>query len=312
MRDPFLSSWSSQTDSSGNLVTRIRANLRAALRGTRWKVSSANGAPLHLLEVAGSPRAGRAQGVSFLTHAGVIALLAALALHPASRISLDGESTKMLSPLRYSPFRPRSEATAKPNLGQGSGEGHDSTPARNGQPPMASAIQIVKPSIPPRQEIHFPVPPTIPDPNAAAVLRAVERLGIPGGPETDSSGPGKGKTIGSSRGNTVGNGLDDGTGVSNEADPYRAAATQPTCLYCPTPVYTEEARETKLQGMVTLAVLVSADGRALDMRVTKGLGAGLDERAVQAVRGWRFAPARDAARHSVAAWVTIEVVFRLF
>jgi outer membrane biosynthesis protein TonB len=39
---------------------------------------------------------------------------------------------------------------------------------------------------------------------------------------------------------------------------------------------------------------------------------GLDDRAVQAIRGWKFVPALDASRRAVRAWVTVEAVFRLF
>jgi hypothetical protein len=43
-----------------------------------------------------------------------------------------------------------------------------------------------------------------------------------------------------------------------------------------------------------------------------GVGYGLEERAVETGRGWKFTPAHDAARRPVAVWVTIEAVFRLF
>jgi len=67
-----------------------------------------------------------------------------------------------------------------------------------------------------------------------------------------------------------------------------------------------------VQGTVTLRVLVGSDGKASEIRVVRGVGFGLDERAVQTVRGWKFNPARDANQHAIAAWVTIEAVFRLF
>jgi TonB family protein len=67
-----------------------------------------------------------------------------------------------------------------------------------------------------------------------------------------------------------------------------------------------------MQGTVTLRVLVGVDGKASDIRVMRGVGFGLEERAVETVRAWKFRPARDANRHSVAAWITIEAVFRLF
>ena len=63
---------------------------------------------------------------------------------------------------------------------------------------------------------------------------------------------------------------------------------------------------------MTLRVLVGTDGRASQIRIVQGIGLGLDERAEQAIRGWKFVPAHDAAPRSVPAWVTVEAVFRLF
>jgi protein TonB len=88
--------------------------------------------------------------------------------------------------------------------------------------------------------------------------------------------------------------------------------TRPSCAYCPDPMYTDQAREAKVQDIVTLEVLVGADGRATEIHVTKGIGMGLEDRTVQAVRGWHFTPARDSAHRPVGAWVTIEVLFRLY
>jgi len=104
----------------------------------------------------------------------------------------------------------------------------------------------------------------------------------------------------------------DGPGGAGESSSvYRPGVTLPTCVYCPAPQYTDEAREAKVQGRVTLRVLVSADGRASQIQVAQGIGAGLDERAVQSVRSWKFASAHDGARRAVPAWIAIEVIFRL-
>ena len=101
-----------------------------------------------------------------------------------------------------------------------------------------------------------------------------------------------------------------GQGESNLA--YSRGVLAPTCVVCPYPVYTDEARHAKMQGTVTLRVQVGPDGKASEIRVIRGVGFGLDERAVQTVRGWKFNPARDANQHAIAAWITIEAVFRLF
>ena len=94
--------------------------------------------------------------------------------------------------------------------------------------------------------------------------------------------------------------------------PHRAAAYPVKCSYCPDPEYTDEARHEKLQGSVTMRVLVTADGRAGQIRIVRGLGLGLDERAVDKVRTWRFQPARDANKNAIAEWVTVEATYRLF
>ena len=84
----------------------------------------------------------------------------------------------------------------------------------------------------------------------------------------------------------------------------------PKLLYKVEPEYTAEARIAKYQGTVQLAVEVGADGVARSLRVTKGLGLGLDQNAVTAVRQWQFQPAtKDGAPVPVLA--TIEVNFRL-
>ena len=77
-------------------------------------------------------------------------------------------------------------------------------------------------------------------------------------------------------------------------------------------MYTEEARQVKMQGTVTMRVLVGADGRASDIGIVRGVGFGLDERAMQTVRTWKFSAARDPSHRLIAAWITIEAVFRLF
>jgi protein TonB len=130
--------------------------------------------------------------------------------------------------------------------------------------------------------------------------------------KNNSSGRGKDHTIGDGPGNSIGDTPGDEAGRGPIPGFYRPGMTSPRCAFCPDPQYTDEAREAKLQGRVTLRVLVGADGRASQMRIVQGIGMELDERAEQSIRGWKFVPAHDAARRTVPAWVTIEVVFRLF
>jgi TonB family protein len=130
--------------------------------------------------------------------------------------------------------------------------------------------------------------------------------------QNNSSGRGNGTTIGDGTQDSIGDTPGDQAGIGRTPGFYKPGTTEPTCAYCPDPQYTDEAREAKLQGTVAMQVLVGADGRALQIRLVKGIGLGLDDRAVQSVRSWKFVPARDASRRAVPAWVTVEAVFRLF
>ena len=82
--------------------------------------------------------------------------------------------------------------------------------------------------------------------------------------DTNSAGPGKGHGIGSKDGDTIGDGGIGPGGDGTGKGPYGPGFVPPGCAYCPYPTYTDEARHGKVQGAVTLAVLVGADGRAQD------------------------------------------------
>jgi periplasmic protein TonB len=87
--------------------------------------------------------------------------------------------------------------------------------------------------------------------------------------------------------------------------------TIPTCAYCPFPEYSEEARKAKVQGTVTVQAVVTLDGRAEKISVVQGLGSGLDEKAIEVVKNWRFNPAHNAKGQPVAAEVPMHVFFKL-
>ena len=84
----------------------------------------------------------------------------------------------------------------------------------------------------------------------------------------------------------------------------------PQLIYQIEPEYSEEARKARYQGVVVLHIEVGLDGLASNIRVIEGAGLGLDERAIDAVRKWRFRPALAGDRPVVAPAV-VEVNFRL-
>ena len=131
-----------------------------------------------------------------------------------------------------------------------------------------------------------------------------------------SNGTGSGGGIGSGSGGGVGSGKGGGFGPG-EGGGYGGGVfrvgggvSAPTLLFKVEPQYSEEARKAKFQGTVTLYIEVDPSGRATNIRVVQSLGLGLDEKAEEAVKQWKFRPGyKDGKPVTVAA--TIQVNFRL-
>lgn len=150
MRESFLRSVQSLANSRDNLIQRVRGNLRDALAPANCKASSANGAPLHLLRFERSPRQRRAQGASFLTHAGAITVLALIALHPIKDTNIsEGTPRKVFQHLSFPPHFSPTSAGTRPDPGSGSGGGKVPIPASSGSFAPLASIQLVRPSLPP-------------------------------------------------------------------------------------------------------------------------------------------------------------------
>jgi protein TonB len=132
-----------------------------------------------------------------------------------------------------------------------------------------------------------------------------------------SNGPGFGGGIGSGEGTGIGSGRGgglgpgEGGGFGGGAYSVGGGVTAPIPIYKPEPPYSEEARKAKYQGTVVLLIIVDTQGSVSDARVVKPLGLGLDEKALDTVRTWKFKPGmRNGV--PVPVRVMVEVTFRLF
>jgi TonB family protein len=115
---------------------------------------------------------------------------------------------------------------------------------------------------------------------------------------TPSQGPGTGGGVGTGQGTGLGqgdgNGVGEGSGGGYGGGPYRpgSGVEPPRLLREVRADYTDEARRANIEGEVELEIVVRRDGSVGDVKIIRGLRGGLSERAVQAVRQWRFAPGR--------------------
>ena len=204
--------------------------------------------------------------------------------------------------------------------GGGGGGDRDKLEAPKGALPK---VKTELPLAPPAIVVRNPNPKLTVDPSIVAPpnipLPQVGQLGDPlskiVGPPSNGTGVGGG--IGSGSGGGVGSGRGPGVGPGwgggYGGGVYRVGngVSAPVAIYDPEPDYSEEARKAKYQGVVVLAVVVGPDGRAHDPKVQRSLGMGLDEKAIEKIREWKFEPARKDGQ-AVAVMVRIEVSFHLY
>ncbi len=218
-----------------------------------------------------------------------------------------------LVPTQLEGARRISDPLTRPGSGGGGGDRDKLQPSQGGLPRLARE-QFTPPAVVLRAEDpKLPVEATIIAPPELNLPRA-EQLGDPfsGILGPPSNGPGSGGGIGTGTGTGVGPGRGAGAGPGAGGGIYMVggSVSAPRVLYDPDPEFSEEARKAKFQGTVILWLVVGPDGKARDIRVARSLGMGLDERAIAAVRTWRFEPARMNGT-PVAVQINVSVNFQL-
>lgn len=203
--------------------------------------------------------------------------------------------------------------------GGGGGGDKSKIDVSKGKPPKFDMNQITPPAVIVKNENpKLAVEQTVAVPDIVRVPTSQTEVGDPLSKGLiASNGTGVGAGIGSGSGGGVGSGsgrgLGPGFGAGTGGGVFRVGGgvSAPRPVYSPDPEYSEEARKAKYQGVVVLYVVVDPNGRARDIRVQRSLGLGLDEKAIEAVRTWRFEPARKDGQ-PVPVAVNIEVNFSLY
>ncbi len=99
--------------------------------------------------------------------------------------------------------------------------------------------------------------------------------------------------------------------VSRDPLAMQPGDTAPKATNVANPEYSEEARRKKIQGVVMVSVLVTAEGEPTDIRLEKSLGYGLDEKAVEAASEYRFQPGVRNG-NPVPMRIMMEMSFKLY
>jgi TonB family protein len=266
----------------------------------------------------------RANGVvvSAIVHAALIGLLVSGAF-VGHQIVQRVEARQTVTLIAPSP-EPYVLPTSKKLVSGGGGGGdRDPLPAPKGRLPKAALQQITPPAIVMRNERpKLAVEPTVVVPpqvhlaeNKMLNLGTSASVVMPGAPPSNGTGSGGGIGSGSGGGVGVGHGpgvgAGSGGGIGGGVYKVGGGISAPQAISAPDPDYTEEARRAKKQGTCVLWLIVDAAGRPRDIKVVRGLGLGLDAKALEAVQQWRFQPALKDGK-PVDVQISVEVEFHLY
>ena len=221
---------------------------------------------------------------------------------------------------------PQDMPTLKPSRtqvgGGGGGGDRDKLQAPKGRLPKLSMEQITPPAVVVRNDHpKLTAEPTIVvPPQVHLASNNLPNFGdplshLPSGPPSNGTGSGGGIGAGSGGGVGIGTGPGFGPGrgggTGGGVFHVGGGVSAPKAIYAPDPEYSEEARKAKYQGTCVLWLIVGPDGRPKDIKIARSLGLGLDEKAIEAVKTWKFEPALKDGK-PVAVQINVEVSFRLY
>jgi len=193
-------------------------------------------------------------------------------------------------------------------MGGGGGQ-KGPAPVSKGSPPKFSPVQIVPPKAPVIQP-KLAVDPTIDVDPKLKMQSTLPNMGMVNATNVGvSMGNGNGSGLGSGNGNGMGPGSGGNTGGGVRQ--VGGGVSAPSLVYKVEAEFSEEARKAKMSGVVTVGFVVDEKGNVIRARVIRGLGMGLDEKALEAVRQYRFKPAMENGK-PVKVEVNVEVNFQIF
>jgi len=209
----------------------------------------------------------------------------------------------------------------KKNGGGGGGGDHSIIDASKGKlpkimkdpvvPPMVQTFDKPKIEMPAaidvQKEIKLPDNPDMPTIGMKSGVNVVLSNGTGSG---GGMGSGSGGGLGS--GNGIGYGPGSGWNTGGGLAQVGGRVSAPVPLFQPEAEFSDEARRAKYQGVCLVGLIVDAQGNPQNVHIVRALGMGLDEKAMEAVRKYKFKPAMRDGKTPVPVYVNVEVNFRLY
>ncbi len=286
------------------VLSSLWSNVRDAFFPRKLPPLVLESRPVPVVDRMAVKRDPKTTAIAVVLHAAVIALLVFLVAKKVQFASPVKETTMVALDAPPPKLPPRAK------LSGGGGGQKGPAPVSKGSPPKFSPQQILPPKAPPLQAPKLAVVPTVDvDPNLKMASN-LPNVGIPNAPNVGvSMGNGNGNGIGSGNGNGMGPG--SGGGIGGGVRQVGGGVSAPTLVYKVEAEFSEEARKAKVSGNVVVGLIVDEKGNATRVHVVRGLGMGLDEKAMEAVRQFKFKPAMENGK-PVKVEVNVEVNFQIF
>ncbi len=257
----------------------------------------------------------KARAISFAIHIVGITLVLALALRVHT--SVLQQPAIVVTPMDLKLYIPPiTMPVAKSMSGGGGGGAHAVVEASKGYLPPVAKVQIMLPQIIRNDHSKLEAEPTatvkIPDNNNLPNLGMTQSPQIALASQGRGSGSGFGQGLGGGIGAGSGSGVGSGSGggYGGGLMSVGGGVSAPRVIHSVEPEFTEEARRANYQGNVSIRLIVDSQGNPQDVRLASHLGMGLEEKAIEAVRHYKFSPATFQG-HAVSVQIVIDVDFHL-
>lgn len=287
------------------LPERVRVQVRTRVWIVKSKQPTVVFAPELFLARMQPRRDVRSTGCAIIAHAAAIALIF-WASYAHVRFTTAVKQT-VVTNLTPPPEMPK----LQDRLGGGGGQ-RGATPVTKGRLPKFADQQITPPVAPVMQEqkIRMPEPTIEVQKDLKMADDNLPNLGMPSSSLIGNSmGNGAGSGLGSGNGSGLGPGI--GGNYGGGLRRVGGGVSAPEVIFKVEPEFSEEARRAKFMGVVTVNLTVDTAGRPQNVHVIRAVGMGLDQKALEAVRQYRFKPAMEDG-HPVPVQVNVEVQFQIF